>query len=291
MQRLLSFWQQNRFCLLILGFCIGMLSGTAQTRAAKPDEQPAAAQVEPLEQLPQRSGPFRKLAPGVLVTIDPDQKAEEDFSRHDIPELLEKRPADHPDWKWAQDVRYAHEVWSLELSFKPIRYVWVDLPTADGKLSRQAVWYLMYRVQNLGDKPRRFVPFFVLESQDAKRFYPDQLIPLALPAIIEREDPNRKLLDSVSIVGEIPPSGEDEEGGVWGVATWTEIDAHTDRFSVYARGLTNASRWEDTEEGRRRFSRKTLRLNFWRPGDEFFEHEGEIRFGMPDELDYRWIYR
>jgi hypothetical protein len=51
----------------------------------------------------------------------------------------------------------------------------------------------------------------------------------------------------------------------------------------------------------RRFYRKTLQLNFWRPGDEIDEHEEEIRFGVPlDKADlydseegvaYRWVYR
>ncbi len=37
--------------------------------------------------------------------------------------------------------------------------------------------------------------------------------------------------------------------------------------------------------------RKTLKLNFWRPGDQYFENEEEIRYGIPGRVDYEWIYR
>jgi hypothetical protein len=41
----------------------------------------------------------------------------------------------------------------------------------------------------------------------------------------------------------------------------------------------------------RKFTRKTLKLNFWRPGDEYYEHEKEFRLGIPGEVDYEWVYR
>ena len=65
-------------------------------------------------------------------------------------------------------------------------------------------------------------------------------------------------------------------------------------------GLTNAYKFRD-EPGEykpgdpvlkgRKIYRKTLELNFWRPGDRYFEREEEIRFGIPDGVDYRWVYR
>jgi hypothetical protein len=83
-------------------------------------------------------------------------------------------------------------------------------------------------------------------------------------------------------------------------------------------GLTNAYQFEDPagafKKGDapgtgRQFTRKTLQLNFWRPGDTVDPHEEEIRFGTridPDPadqakilaefgidkpIDYRWLYR
>ena len=37
--------------------------------------------------------------------------------------------------------------------------------------------------------------------------------------------------------------------------------------------------------------RKTLKLNFWRPGDEYSTSENEIRYGVPGGVDYEWVYR
>jgi hypothetical protein len=87
---------------------------------------------------------------------------------------------------------------------------------------------------------------------------------------------------------------------LWGVAMWEEVYPRIDRFSIYVYGLTNAYKWKD-EPGAykpndaigvgRTLARKTLKLNFWRPGDEYFEHEDEIRYGYPGEVDYEWVYR
>jgi hypothetical protein len=87
---------------------------------------------------------------------------------------------------------------------------------------------------------------------------------------------------------------------LWGVATWEDIDPRILRLSVYVSGLTNAYRWKDTPgeykagdpigKGRQLF-KKTLKLNFWRPGDEYFEHEEAIRYGIPGHPDYEWVYR
>ena len=87
-------------------------------------------------------------------------------------------------------------------------------------------------------------------------------------------------------------------------------DPESDFISVYVTGLTNAYRWKDAPEsfaagdppGKGRvFTRKTLQLNFWRPGDEYDENEQEIRFGVPqgqarfydsgEGVAYRWTFR
>ena len=115
------------------------------------------------------------------------------------------------------------------------------------------------------------------------------------PPIRSREDPNRTFLNSAEMARQINP-GET----LWGVATWEGIDPRIDRFSVYVNGLTNAYRWEDApgayEPGDpigkgRTWVRKTLKLNFWRPGDEYYEHEKEFRYGIPGEVDHQWVYR
>jgi len=170
------------------------------------------------------------------------------------------------------------------------------------------------------DKPVKFIPEFMLVShaQDVKmpdpngagqvKAYRDRVIPVALVEkdgdgikpgpIPRREDPRRQFLNTVQMTHWIEPGQT-----LWGVATWVDIDPKIDRFSIYVKGLTNAYRWVDAKENRdnstpllagRRILVKTLKLNFWRPGDEFDEHEGEIRFGIPERLDpggvdYEWV--
>ncbi|MEA1951380.1 MAG: hypothetical protein U9N87_08345 [Planctomycetota bacterium] len=158
------------------------------------------------------------------------------------------------------------------------------------------------------DRPIRFIPRFLLESPEFSKIYADRIIPLALGAIRARED--RLIPDWVDKKGEVPRSsiqttvdiaGELKVGETrWGVATWEDLDPRIDRFSIYVHGLTNAYKWSDakgvykkgdTIGTGRRLSRKTLKLNFWRPGDEFYEREDEIRRGIPSEVDYEWVYQ
>ena len=258
------------------------------------------AQDPAADQAPQ--GPFRRLAPGVERTIAPALEPRENYEWMQKLDELSKLAAGQqiPELgkrTWAldmlKDVRLEHNVWALEFSFKPIRFVMVDVAVSSGQVERKLVWYMVYRVRNTGDKPVRFVPQFVLHATDADVYYPDRIIATAMDPIRNREDPRRRLLNTVQISDvEIPPSAEGEDNSVYGVVTWRDIDPATDKFSVYIKGLTNAYRIktdEDTGDWKG-YIRKTLQLNFWRPGDEFFEHEGEIRIGAPGDVDYRWVY-
>ena len=47
---------------------------------------------------------------------------------------------------------------------------------------------------------------------------------------------------------------------------------------------------ESTLAGRKLY-RKVLKLNFWRPADQYYEREEEIRYGVPGGVDYEWVYR
>jgi hypothetical protein len=227
---------------------------------------------------------------GVWRVVDPARQSIEAHSTHDLTGLL-RINQDFGARPWrnstAKGIRFEHNVWALEFSYKPVRFVTVDVPRPNGRLQQKLVWYLPYRVKNTGDAPVQFVPRFVLESHDAGKVYPEQIIPPAMDAIRRREGPNRSPLNSAEIAGEIPPASSDEEQSVrYGVATWTDIDPRTDRFSIYIQGLTNAYRWEDPPlegtAGPRVFPR-VLQLNFWRPGDEHFPHEREIRVGIPED--------
>jgi hypothetical protein len=254
--------------------------------------------------------PYRKLAPGVMKTIEPEPMVEETVSRHDMVEVT----AEDPNLELAKDVAFRRDIWALRLSFKPVRMIWVDVPTSGEKMRRELIWYMIYSVTNSHpvlhpvrgedgkyttervSRPLRFIPQFLLEDPEDEKVYANQLIPVAMGAIRMREDPRRRLLNAVEMAEKRIAPGET----VWGVATWKGVDPKVDRFSVYVIGLTNAYRWKDTpgeyKPGDpigtgRRLQWKTLKLNFWRPGDEYYQHEGEIRYGQPGGVDYEWVYR
>ncbi len=286
---------------------------------------PAAGIAQEAAPSPATETPYRQLAPGVMKTVDPMRSLDETFSRHDVVELL----AADPTFTWAKDIPFRHEVWVLDFQFKPVRMIAVDMPQPSGKMQKKIIWYMVYSVTNTGkiwqpvqevelpyptfhkrllfdvkevERPVRFAPEFLLEAQVRRpdrsvltKVYPDRVIPVAMGPIRLREDPSRNFLTSVEMCRELAV-GETQ----WGVATWEDIDPKTFRFSVYVVGLTNAYRWKD-EPGEfkqgdpigkgRKLYRKMLKLNFWRTGDEFHEHEGEIRYGIPGEVDYEWVYR
>jgi hypothetical protein len=284
----------------------------------------------------------RPLAAGVLTTIPPSFSPEDTVSTHDVVEIranpaLQWEPeyltASKTLYGMADDVKFRRDIWCLEFSFKPLRMIEVDVPLAQRKL----VWYLVYRVRNTGqvlrpvqskggvytaqltkDGPIHFLPQFVLESQDrlptgehTAIAYLDRVIPAAVTAIERRERLSGQLLNSIEMAEQpIPSSGERAGLGVWGVATWTDVDPRIDFFSVYVGGLTNAYRWRDAPGGYRpgdmpgkgrTFARKMLQLNFWRPGDELLQNERELRYGVPvgqadlygvpEGVAYQWVYR
>ena len=208
---------------------------------------------------------------------------------------------------------FERDIWCLEFAFKPPRLIDVDVPASELRMRRKKLWYLVYRVRNTGGRrtiidkddptkrttetfetPVRFIPHFVLESLEgltedegeaAYRGYLDRVIPSAMGPIRRREDPGRELLDSASMAAsDIPPGGER-----WGVAVWEDVDPRLDFFTISIRGLTNAMRWRPkknaifTSDGQPAsqmdHALESLRLDFWRPGDDRDEVEEEMHVG------------
>lgn len=178
------------------------------------------------------------------------------------------------------------QIRGLEISYKPLRMIVVDIPDQAGKSQRKLVWYVAYRVTNRDDKGQMFLPEFTLETDTGKR-YTDRVVPIAQKAIAAREDPKLTWHNSATIAGIIPPSPKiGASKSVYGIATWYDVDPKTDYFSIFVTGLSNGYKVEKTDEGQERTVRRTLELKFWRPGDEFFENEKEIRF-----VESKWLYR
>jgi hypothetical protein len=260
----------------------------------------------------------RKLAPGVLTVI-PSEPLTEESSQGPIGLQGVTNLNWTPNYTPKVDTLAAksshvvlrHNVWNLEFAFKPLRMVNVDVPQPSGKMQRKLIWYMVYRVRNLGghitpvqaadktyqpgiadqvlnigaEQPSgsiRFFPHFVLESRELGLSYLDRVIPVAIPVIQQREMRGGKLYSTVEITKQsIPVTAADADGGIWGVVTWEDIDPRVDYFSIFVGGLTNAFRLLGDGSDPAAQAHKVLQLNFWRPGDAIDEHEGEIRYGIP----------
>ncbi len=218
---------------------------------------------------------------------------------------------------------FPRDIWSLEFAFKPPRQIDVDVPSRDFRMQRKRVWYLLYRVKNTGarrivmadgdatrlssetvKKPVRFLPHFVLESVEglskqegalSYRAYLDRVVPGALAAIREREDTRIDLHDSARMTERDLAPGEER----WGVAVWEDVDPRIDYFSIYVRGLTNAIRWRTRADAAfaadsvpvagEEHALESLRLDFWRPGDDSTSLSEEMSVGHAGMYERRTI--
>jgi hypothetical protein len=175
-------------------------------------------------------------------------------------------------------------IWVLDFHFKPLRIRTVEIP---GK-GRRAVYYLYYKVVNHTDKPRMFVPQFIMVNEEGKKFE-DQVIPQAIPLIQAREDATVPVRGAVNIMGMIPPSTKQGiDDAVFGAAVWEKWDPKSDRFSIYVRGLSDGYKEIANPNGGKPLVKyKTLRIDFIRRGDEHNISEKEIE---PNDPPYEWVY-
>jgi hypothetical protein len=182
------------------------------------------------------------------------------------------------------------KLWVLNFRFKDPRLITVDIPGRGRKLC----WYMWYQVINYTKEPHTFIPDFELVTQDKAGTYRDQVLPSAQEAIRKVEDPTDllKIKNSVTIAADpIPPSKKDGPArAVTGVAIWDDKDiAESNRYSIFVSGLSNGVALTDNPEEPKKevVRRKTLRLDFKRIGDQYYQDAREIHF-MPPAT---WIYR
>lgn len=177
------------------------------------------------------------------------------------------------------------DIWGLNFTFRTPRFIMADIPGEGRKL----IWYMTYKVVNRTEKPRTLIPQFTLVGNDNK-VYQDVILPRAEKAVIAREDPTQNLLNSVTISADpIPVSAPDGASVVRsGVAFWEGVDMNTKSFTIYVTGLSNGYvKVTDEKTGKTEIRRKTLKLEFIKPGDIYNPNEKEIRFvGEP-----QWVYR
>ena len=98
------------------------------------------------------------LGPGVLTTVPPDINYEDTFTRQAAVELLTGKTDESTTGSvlfdrshWADDIRFSRDIWCLEFQYKPMRTIWVDIPTEKG-IERKLVLYMVYAVTNAGEK-------------------------------------------------------------------------------------------------------------------------------------------
>lgn len=201
-------------------------------------------------------------------------------------------------------------LWVLETHIKPLRLIQAELTDSEtGKKEPQIVWYLVYKVVNRpldrrsdesdlqpvneGDaEPGRplFAPELTLVTNDngVQHIHPDEVLPEAQAAIERRE--RMPLKNSVQIVGPIPdetPRGSRDEKALYGVAIWRGVNPEADFYTIYMSGFSNGYQIAEGPDGKPVTLRKTIVLDFWRPGDRFNPNEREFRLrGEP-----RWEYR
>jgi hypothetical protein len=182
------------------------------------------------------------------------------------------------------------KLWVLHFRFKDPRLITVDIPGRGRKLC----WYLWYQVINYTKEPHPFNADFELVTQDPDGVYRDQVLPTVQEAIRKIEDPTDylKIQNSVTIGAEpIPPSRKDgAPRAVTGVAIWDDqAIAESNRYSIFVSGLSNGWAVTDPAEagGEPVVRCKTLRLDFKRIGDKYYQDAREIHF-MPPAT---WVYR
>lgn len=217
----------------------------------------------------------------------------------DIPTMdgkIEKTPV------WYVIYCVTNKKWAVEEA-KKITDLQVDLMTADdlapletdiefgSTLFVNEVEPGRYNV-NPGESTITFTPQFLFASDSlafpkTKQYVvQEQLIPLAIPAIIRQEDPNRTFETTVSMSDREIKPGET----VWGIAMWKDIDPNVKDFSVYVSGLSNAYHWDASayEPGTIGtgyvMTRKTLKLNFWAPGAADHLMNKDIQYGQKLEV-------
>jgi hypothetical protein len=180
------------------------------------------------------------------------------------------------------------KIWVMEFKFESPRLITVDIP---GR-GRKICWYMIYWVINNTPEAHTFIPDFELVTLDKPGVYHDQVLPKVEEAIRQVEDPlgTRDMKNSVTIAAKpIPPSKPNATPrAVTGVAIWDDVNADSNRYSVFVSGLSNGwSLAEIPPDNKQIIRRKTLQLNFQRLGDRYNQRSGEIHFVKPVE----WVYR
>ncbi|WP_437223222.1 hypothetical protein SH661x_003125 [Planctomicrobium sp. SH661] len=197
-----------------------------------------------------------------------------------------------------------NDIWMMEVQFKPMRMVFVDLPDPKtGELKQEQVWYLAWRsiVRPVDHRegesiapvnaldslpgPPQFIPEFTLITYDdpssevPAQILQDEILPAAMVQLRRTERaPHR---NSVQVIQDVPaptPSDAEEQPWIYGAATWRGVDPETDFFKVILAGFTNAYETRAGDDGSPHIWRKVIVQKYARPGDRFDPNHREFLF-------------
>jgi hypothetical protein len=88
----------------------------------------------------------------------------------------------------AKEVVFRRPIWNLEFSFKTVRLVSVEVPQPAGPPVRKNVWYMLYRVRNLGG---HWTPLFTADAGERAK-----AVSLAPPDVTEGKGDLKETLES-----------------------------------------------------------------------------------------------
>ena len=268
-------------------------------------------------------GQTNTFAPGVIKIVPSDPQARDTFTLPmKLPGLQSEKwdpnfaSQKHTLFGQTQNIIMFRDVWQYEFAMLGLRQMKVRVTSKDGKKRTKNVWYLVYRIRNMGNgltyvtkrdgtgpqdvryelvkdskiQPEKgdFIPRFTLEGWVTekgtyrKMSFEDQIRPKLLRLIQNREDPSLMLLDTFGMnSATVPMAKTPLDEGVWGVAIWENVDPRIDYASVKVSGITNAYRIVNKPDGSMAIKRRILQLNFWRPGDTVDESNDILPYGVP----------
>lgn len=178
--------------------------------------------------------------------------------------------------------------WELRFSSDVPRRIAVEVP---GERLPKAYWYITYKVTNLTDRERMFLPVFEMLTDDGRVIRSDRNIPITAFEAIKARHGNPLLQSATRIAGPLLV-GEDQVK--YGVAIWEEPRPRVPGFTVFVAGLSGETATPTDPEGKPLLDkdgqpvvlRKSLALNYTTRGDEFYAGEDKV-----ERLKRVWVMR
>ena len=168
--------------------------------------------------------------------------------------------------------------WELKFQSELPRRIAVEVP---GERLPKAYWYITYKVVNLTDRERMFLPVFEMLTDDGRVLRSDRSIPPTVFEAIKARVGNPLLQSATKVAGPLLV-GEDQVK--YGVAIWEEPAPRVPGFTVFVAGLSGETATPTGPDGKPILDkdgqpvvlRKSLVLKYTTRGDEFYAGEDKI---------------